>query len=142
MKILFTILLLCVTLTSNTVYAQGSKQGHHAAARNYDPTTVRTINGTITAVEKQLHNKKGGVGVHLLVQTATEKVTVHLGPQWYIEQQLFTLAKGDKVEVEGSQVEMNGETVMIAKRIKKGAQQLELRKEDGTPLWSRQMQLR
>lgn len=117
---------------SNTSVAQ--KMG----TRNYDPKTVTTIKGTVEKVETASMGKRGNTGIHLVVQTASEKMTVHVGPQWYIEKQGMTFKEGDKVTVEGSKVTIDGEQVIIAREVKKGTKTLELRDKDGIPKWAGQ----
>ena len=49
------------------------------AQRNYDPKTLETIEGKVLSVEKTA-SKGRGYGVHLILQTDKETVSVHLGP--------------------------------------------------------------
>jgi len=75
-------------------------------------------------------------GVHLMVKTAKEILSVHLGPGWYIENQDTKIEPKDKVEVAGSRITLEGKPVIIAAEVKKGDEILKLRDENGFPLWS------
>lgn len=141
MKIILALLTFALLLTGNTVMAQRQGKGRNMPGRHYNPETVTNITGTIESVEKQTYGKRNGyTGIHLLVQTKTEKIAVHLGPEWYIEEQGVTLDKGDKVNVEGSRITFDGEPAIVARKLIKGSQALILRSEDGTPKWAGQRQ--
>jgi len=53
--------------------------------RMYNPKTVETIVGEVTNVEKITPAKGMSYGVHLILKTDKETISVHLGPRWYIE---------------------------------------------------------
>ena len=70
-----------------------------------------------------------------VVQLA-KKVSVHLGPGWYIENQDIKLEPKDRVEVKGSLINFGGKPAIIAAEVTKGEQMLKLRDENGFPVWS------
>ncbi len=72
--------------------------------RMYDPNTVETISGEVVKVDKITPMKGMSYGVHLLVRTDSEDISVHLGPAWYIENQDVKIVSGDKVEIRGSKI--------------------------------------
>ena len=75
-------------------------------------------------------------GVHMMVKTDKETVSVHLGPVWYIENQDVKIEPKERVEVKGSRIDLAGEQAIIASEVRKGDQVLKLRDEDGFPAWS------
>jgi hypothetical protein len=75
-------------------------------------------------------------GVHLMVRTEKEMISVHLGPGWYIENQDVKIAPRDKIEIKGSRVTFEGKQVIIAAEVKKGDDRLKLRDENGFPAWA------
>jgi hypothetical protein len=75
-------------------------------------------------------------GVHLVLKTGTGEVSVHLGPQWYLENQDVKIEPKDKLEIKGSRVTMDGKPALIAAEIKKGDGVLRLRDEAGVPMWA------
>jgi len=104
--------------------------------RMYDPKTVETIRGDVVTVEKIAPVKGMSYGIHLIVKTDRESISVHLGPGWYIENQDIKILPKDKVEIKGSRVTFEGKPAIIAAEIKKGNQILKLRDENGFPVWS------
>jgi hypothetical protein len=105
-------------------------------ARLYDPKTVETISGEVVKVDQVTPIRGMSGGVHLVVKTDKGDVSVHLGPQWYLENQDVKIAPKDMVEVRGSRVTVQGRLAIIAAEVKKGDETLKLRDEAGVPVWS------
>lgn len=104
--------------------------------RMYDPKTVETISGEITAVDRITPAKGMSGGVHMTVKSDKETISVHLGPGFYIENQDVKLQAKDKVEVKGSRISFGGKPAIIAAEVKKGDEVLKLRDDAGFPVWS------
>ncbi len=102
----------------------------------YKPDTTVTIRGEVISVEKTIPRKGMFYGVHLMVKTGENTVSVNLGPGWYIEDQGITFEPEDKLEITGSKVTFDEEQVIIASEVKKGDEVLELRDGNGIPAWS------
>jgi hypothetical protein len=75
-------------------------------------------------------------GVHLLVKTPKETISVHLGPSWYLDNQETKIDPKDNVEVTGSRITFEGKPAIIAREVKKGDEVLKLRDEHGVPMWA------
>jgi hypothetical protein len=101
----------------------------------YDPKAVETISGEVIKVDRITPAKGMSGGIHMLVKTDKETVSVHLGPSWYLENQDVKLEPGDKVEVKGSRVTFGGKPALIASEVRKGNEVLTLRDEAGFPAW-------
>lgn len=103
----------------------------------FDPATVESLEGTVEEV-KLLSFGRGrmGGGVHLMVNTGEETLEVHLGPRFYLEDNDFEIETGEEVEVTGSRVTLAGQPALLAREIRVGEYKLELRAQDGTPLWA------
>ncbi len=104
--------------------------------RLYDPKTVESISGEVVKVDTITPWKGMSSGVHLLVKTDKETISVHLGPAWYVERQDVKITPGDKVEITGSRITFQGKPAIIASELKKGDEILRLRDENGFPIWS------
>jgi hypothetical protein len=104
-------------------------------ARLFDPKTVTTIQGDILEVERVPRCRRAE-GVHLMVSAASEKLGVHLGPSFFVDEQSLKLAKGDRIEVKGSRIVLDGNPVLIAQEIKRGSESMLLRDTNGFPLWA------
>jgi hypothetical protein len=115
-------------------FAQG--RGSGTGTSMYDPKTEVTVKGTIEDVQ-QLTGRRGWSGTHLALKTDAATFDVHVGPSAYIDQQNFTFAKGDMIEVVGSKVTIADKEALIAREITKEGKTLVLRDAQGIPQWSR-----
>lgn len=114
----------------------GGKPGG-GPGRMYDPAKAETVQGEVTAVEKIGGGGRMGPGIGLKLKTASGELTVHLGPQWYIEQQgEVPIKAGDTVAVKGVKASRGGQEFFLAGEVKKGGDVLKLRDESGVPLWA------
>jgi len=104
--------------------------------RLYDPKTLEPISGDIVRVDRITPMKGMSHGIHLAIKTDQGEISVHLGPAWFVENQDITIEPGDKVEVKGSRVTIQGKPAIIAASLRKGDETLELRDENGVPVWS------
>ena len=98
----------------------------------YNPQTVTTIQGTVETAGPPMGRVQH---VSWVVKTDQGKITVHLGPAWYINQQQIVLKPGDALEATGSKMEMGGGTMMLAKEVTVGGKTFKLRDDQGLPLW-------
>lgn len=102
----------------------------------YNPGTVETVTGTIGSIDRTVPMKGMSRGVHLMLKTEKGPVSVHLGPEWYVERLDGMLAKDDLVEVKGSRVTFAGNPAIIAAEVRKGDAVLRLRHGNGIPAWA------
>jgi hypothetical protein len=117
--------------------SEAARAAPGAGERVYDPSTVGTVTGEVVSVERSARPGRGGGGVHLLLRTdSKDMLSVRLGPAAYVERQAMKIASGDRVEVKGSRVTVDGESFMVAAEVTKGDQKLLLRHPDGVPYWS------
>lgn len=112
-------------------WGMGSEYG-----RMYNPQTVVNISGEVISVDKITPRKGMRYGVHLIVKTDKEAISVHLGPGWYIENQEIKIEPKDRVDVKGSRITLDGKPTIIASEARKGTQILKLRDKNGFPVWS------
>jgi len=104
--------------------------------RMYNPATIETLSGTVESVDKITPMKGMNSGIHVMLKTDKETISVHVGPEWYIERQDVKLEKGDKIEVKGSRVTFADKPAIIAAEVKKGDSTLVLRDGNGIPAWA------
>jgi hypothetical protein len=102
----------------------------------YDSKTVETVKGEVVSVEKFIPTNGGSSGVHLLLKTEKETISVHLGPSWFLDNQEAQVVPEDNIEIIGSRLTLDGKPVLIAAQVKKGDGVLKLRDEKGIPLWA------
>jgi hypothetical protein len=104
--------------------------------RLYDPKAVETIRGEVVSGDRIIPRKGRSYGVHQVVKTDKETVSVQLSPAWYLENQDIKISPGDKVEITGSRVSLEDKPATNAAEVKKGDEMLKLRDESGYPVWS------
>jgi hypothetical protein len=102
----------------------------------YNVSTVETLSGKVLRVERITPMRSMSYGIHLIVKTEKEEISVHLGPGWFIENQDLRIEQNDKIEVKGSRITFEGKPAIIAAEVKKGKDILKLRDESGFPAWS------
>jgi len=103
--------------------------------RLYNAKTVETVEGIVTGVQRFIPGRGMSAGVRLLVRVGLDIIEVHLGPEWYVENQDITIQPKDQVEVKGSRVSFRGQAAIIASEVKKGDDVLRMRDENGFPAW-------
>jgi hypothetical protein len=104
--------------------------------RLYDTSTVQTMSGEVVSVDHVTPMQGMSSGIHMTVKTATETVSVHLAPSWYLENQDVKLEPKDTVEVTGSRITFQGKPAVIAAEVRKGEEVLKLRDDNGFPVWA------
>lgn len=138
--------LLLLAPTSAFSGKQGEKTPHartqarHAMAQHaaFDSSKIETVQGKVTKVFTPKAGSAAGGELRLTLKTDKGNMPVVVGPTSYIEKDNFKISQGDNISVTGSRVMMHRRAELVATQIKKGDKTLELRKNDGTPLWSTQ----
>ena len=102
----------------------------------FDPATVETVSGEVQKVDRIAPMRKMGAGIHLLIKTSKESIPVHLGPEWFMDRLDAKIEQGDRVEVKGSRITLEGKPVIIVSEVKRGDETLVLRDDSGVPVWS------
>ncbi len=106
----------------------GSKQAM------FNPKTIETVQGKVAGISAPKEGKPGVVRLSLKTDHGT--MPVILGPASYVDKENLKVKKGDDISVTGSKVTMHKKAEIMATEIKKGNETLDLRRSDGTPLWS------
>ncbi|TAM96199.1 MAG: DNA-binding protein, partial [Rhodanobacteraceae bacterium] len=79
-----------LTIATLSFAQMGMGQGWERGSRYammYNPQTVETLAGEVTRVDKFTPMHGMSTGIHLMVKTNKETISVHLGPARYIESQ-------------------------------------------------------
>ncbi|HKT88593.1 MAG TPA: hypothetical protein VJQ59_09170 [Candidatus Sulfotelmatobacter sp.] len=98
----------------------------------YDPAAETILKGVVTEVKDfACPVSEGEIGTHLMLQTATGVVQVHLAPARIMRGQKITFARGDVMEVVGSQARMLGKSDLIVREITRGSETLVFRDPKG-----------
>jgi hypothetical protein len=102
----------------------------------YNPATIETLSGVVESVDKVTPMKGMYSGIHIMLKTEKETISVHLGPEWYVKRLDTKIQKGDSIEIKGSRVTFAGTPAIIASLVKKGDSTLVLRDDTGIPAWA------
>lgn len=104
--------------------------------REFNPDSVETIEGEVVGVTYNPGRRNAvRMGVHMMVATDVDSMSVHLGPVWFMEQQEEKIEKGDQVIITGSRITYDGAPALIAAEVKRDQMMLRLRDQDGYPVW-------
>ncbi len=115
---------------------QGNGQGTALQADCYctgqsaQPATLQEVQGKVKKLDVGLGNHRNTVK---LKAAGSGKVKVALGPFWYMQQQGFTLEKGETVRVRMIQCPDCNVALSVTK-VESG-ETLQLRNDEGVPLW-------
>jgi hypothetical protein len=127
-------------LLSTPSYAGTSASKTHTSTPKshwmFNPKTMETVQGKVAGVSTEKGRKSKMSTEWLNLKTDHGTLPVLLGPASYVGKEKVKLSKGDDISVTGSRVIRNKKTELVATEIKKGNETLDLRKSDGTPLWS------
>jgi hypothetical protein len=109
------------------------------SSKLYQEREAHTIRGVVQDIKTvKLENDEQFLQMSL--KTPDEVVNVHLGPDWYMTEQIqhIEIIKGRELEVVGSGNVVAGTPVFVASEIRddKRNERLRLRHRDGTPVWS------
>ncbi|GJL70050.1 MAG: hypothetical protein NPIRA06_26850 [Nitrospirales bacterium] len=118
----------------------GHEQAAMVQSKDFNPATVETIKGTVENVDHDM--LEPGVTttdslIMLDVKTPSGTERVRVAPDNYLREQGIVIKEGDKVEVTGSRIMRDGESLVIASQVtlKGNGKVLAVRNDDGTPKW-------
>ncbi len=121
-------------ITLNSFAQNKSGKMRNQQNRLYNINTVETVKGEVLSIDEQT-GKRGSNGIHVTLKTEDGDLSVHLGPEWFMDKQTVKIAKGDQIEVTGSKITYKDKPALIAKLIKSGNDTLTLRDDNGYPVW-------
>jgi sporulation protein YlmC with PRC-barrel domain len=110
-------------------------------AETFDPTSMKTVSGEVIKVERVVPEKGdfSEMQLELIVFADTkEPIPVFLGPIWYIigPDRRIPFKSGDRITATGSWITSRTEPFLIATAVTKGDRTLNLRRENGSPVWN------
>ena len=111
-----------------------AQQKSPAAPRNHRYELARETSLQGTVVTYNASSAIAPLGPHMIVQTSSGTLDVHLGNAKLLEANHFTIAAGDSVRIVGETLPFGSGTQFVARIIQKGNQSLVLRSIRGFPL--------
>ncbi len=73
--------------------------------------------------------------VHLTLKTDKGPLDVVIAPEKFLKEMEITFAKGDTIDVLGSQVASGEATVLLAREVTRSGEVMMMRDENGKPVW-------
>lgn len=142
---LFLLMLMMVMDASGQSWGQpGKGQGRGMGpgmqqGRMYNPQTEVTVKGEVMALGTAPSMGPGaaqGMGYRsATLKTDQGEMSVHLGPVWFMDEQKMGIKKGDTLEVTGSKITQDGQTVILARECTMNGKKMMLRNNQGIPMW-------
>jgi len=138
MKIIYMIqalMLSCFLSISASVSAQ-SGMGRYQQL--YVTGEVVTVSGVV--ISRQLIVPPGvkTQAVYLNLMTKEGPLQVQLGPESFLEKTAGRYDMGDKLEVSGAKIILEGKPLILAAEVRKRGQVIVFRNSSGVPVWSGQ----
>jgi len=128
----FSAWLCAVLLFCASAGAQQNTQSTAQQMRAYEVSREVSMQGTVVSFTE--NSSTAPLGPHVVIQTASGQVDVHLGDARLLRANHLTLAAGDGVRVVGENITRGASTQFFARIIQKGNQTLTLRSARGFPL--------
>ena len=111
----------------------GAQTAPQAEASQYQVGREVTLVGTVSSVVE--NSKTGPLGTHVVVQSASGLVDVHVGSAKYLEMNKLSLKTGDSVRIIGENFAVGTEIVFYARIVQDGTTAIAVRSPKGMPLW-------
>lgn len=104
--------------------------GNHSL---YDASKEVSLQGTVAKFTENSMDLPRGA--HVLVQTSSGQIDVHLGDPRLLKLNNMTIAQGASIRIIGEAVTTNQGTFFLARLVQQGTQVVALRSMQGMPVW-------
>jgi DNA/RNA endonuclease YhcR with UshA esterase domain len=101
----------------------------------YNVAAEVTVRGTVQEVQEFYCPISGDEGTHLMLQTDSGMMQVHVAPRRFLGGNSIRFSKGETIEVVGSVVRYAGAPALIARKISRGDRTFAFRTATGKPVW-------
>jgi hypothetical protein len=126
-----------LSVTGSAQRGSGGWCSNNNYSRLFNAGTIEELKGKVVSVEKIIPETGMSRGIHLIMKTPNNKrISVHLGPEWYLDKQDIHFVAGDVIVVKGSRVSYRNAPAIIAMTVWKGENYLNLRDNKGYPNWN------
>jgi hypothetical protein len=115
---------------AGTVGAQTAPQ---VEPSQYQVGRETNLVGTVSSVVE--NSKSGPLGTHVMVQSGSGLVDVHVGSSKYLALNKLNLKTGDSVRIVGESFAVGTDTVFYARIVQDGTAAVAVRSPKGAPLW-------
>jgi len=107
-----------------------------AQGRNHSPYDANkevSVQGTVAKFTE--NSTELPAGAHVLVQTSSGPVDVHLGDPRLLKLNKLTISEGSSIRIIGEPVTTNQGTFFLARLVQMGTQIVAVRTTQGLPIW-------
>lgn len=119
-----------VALSVLIVFMAASAQP--APTPKYDKSSEVKVKGTIDEVKADTDKDNT---VHVMLTTDKGPLDVVVAPQKFLKDMEITFAKGETIEVTGSQVTVDGKPLILAREVNRSGDVMAMRDDKGKPVW-------
>jgi hypothetical protein len=96
----------------------------------YEKSSEVKIKGVVSEVKTDESST-----VHLTLTSDKGSLDLMVAPQKFLNEMEITFAKGDSIEVVGSQLTVDGNPVMLVREVTRKGDVMVMRDEKGKPVW-------
>jgi hypothetical protein len=123
---------LAFCLSASAQQVRQKVQSTTPRASTYDLARDTVLAGTVLKFTE--NSSVPPIGAHVVVQTLSGPVDVHLGDARFLKSNKFTLTEGGSVKIIGQSVSFRQGTIFLARIIQQDGQSLVVRTAKGAPL--------
>jgi hypothetical protein len=130
------LVLLVLLLLAIPAASQSKSSAAKPAGPKYDLSSEITLKGVVEEVKEVPNSSLGETSLHLMVKTGSGLIEVQVAPVAFLKDMDVTFAKGDQLEIVGSQLTQDGNPIVLARSITRDRNELVVRDKQGAPAWS------
>lgn len=96
----------------------------------YDKSSEVKIKGVVQEIKTDTDST-----VHLMITSDKGPVDLWVAPEKFLQEMEITFAKGDEIEIVGSPVTVDGNSLMLVRELTRKGDVMVMRDEKGKPVW-------
>ncbi len=127
-----------ILMSAPYMFSQNAHDGWEEGSKFdnlFDINNIDTLQGEVVSVDSLVPMKGMSYGIKLIIKTSKETISAFIGPTWFTQCLHILIKPKDEVELTGSRVKFNGDSIIIASRIVSNRIILQLRNDKGQPIW-------
>ena len=133
--VLLAVMILAVTAAGQK-WSEAKPSAAKSAGPKYDIASEVTLKGVVEEVKQVPNSCQGETGLHLMLKTNAGIVEVQVAPVDFLKSLEVQFAKGDHLEVVGSQLTQEGSQLVLARSVTRDKNELVVRDKQGAPVWT------